>query len=150
MKSIVLDSTPLGLLTQRPNAKEADECRQWLAARVSEGARPVVPEIVDYELRRELIRARKLASIRRLDRLIAHPAVTFLPITSAAMRLAAELWAKARQKGTPTADVHALDIDVILAAQVLTADMRPDDFTVATSNVSHLSLFVPAAVWSKI
>ena len=150
MKFIVLDSSPLGLLTQRPHAAEADACRQWLSDKVATGIGVVVPEIVDYELRRELIRARKPASIRRLDQFIAHPAVTYLPITSAAMKHAAELRAKARQRGTPTADPQALDVDVILAAQVVSGGFDPVKFTVATSNVGHLSLFVPAAVWSSI
>jgi predicted nucleic acid-binding protein len=109
-----------------------------------------VPEIVDYELRRELLRSQKTASIARLDRFVAHPTVTFLPITSTAMKLAAQLWARARQQGVPTADPQALDVDVILAAQVLAAGIPPADFTVATSNVSHLSRFVPAGVWSAI
>jgi hypothetical protein len=63
----------------------------------------------------------------------------FLSITSPAMELAADLWAGARNRGKPTADVHALDIDVILAAQVLTAGYRAGGFVVATSNLSHLS-----------
>jgi predicted nucleic acid-binding protein len=148
MKFIVLDSTPLGLITQRPNAAEGDACRRWLTARIAEGIGVIVPEIVDYELRRELIRAGKSASVRRLDQFIARPAITYLPITSAAMKLAAELWAKARVQGVPTADPHALDVDVILSAQVLAAEIGQADFTVATANVSHLSLFVPARLWS--
>ena len=52
--------------------------------------------------------------------------------------------------GTPTADVHALDIDVILAAQVLSSGMDLSSTVVATSNVKHLSLFVPVAEWSSI
>jgi hypothetical protein len=50
MKFIVLDSTPLGLITQRPNATEGDACRRWLTSRIAEGIGIIVPEIVDYEL----------------------------------------------------------------------------------------------------
>ncbi len=107
----------------------------------------VVPEIVDYELRRELIRLRKRESIARLDEFIARPAVQYLPVTTAALRLAADLWASVRQKGMPTADPKALDVDVILAAQVLATGLQPSEFVVATSNPIHLSRFVPAELW---
>jgi hypothetical protein len=66
------------------------------------------------------------------------------------MDLAAELWAKARRQGKPTAHPHALDVDVILAAQVLAAGFDPADFVVATSNVSHISQFVPAQPWEAL
>ena len=66
------------------------------------------------------------------------------------MRLAAELWARARKRGRPTADVSALDVDVILAAQVLSAGYSPSEFVVATTNVSHISQFVPADNWQNI
>jgi hypothetical protein len=48
------------------------------------------------------------------------------------------------------ADPHALDIDVILAAQVLNAGLPISDFVVATSNVKHLSEFVPSKEWNGI
>jgi predicted nucleic acid-binding protein len=150
MKFIVLDSTPLGLLTQRPGALEADACRQWLATKISQGSRIIVPEIVDYELRRELIRSQKQSSLLRLDQFISHASVTFLPISTAAMKLAAQLWADARQRGVPTADPHALDADVILCAQILAAGFQTEDFIVATTNIGHISIFVPAKIWSSI
>jgi hypothetical protein len=150
IRYIVLDSTPLGLLAQRPGATEADACRQWLANQTAKGLRAVVPEIIDYEVRRELIRAGKSTSVTRLDRFLTSPPVDYVPITTGAMRLAADLWAKARRQGTPTSHPHALDVDVILSAQVLAAGMHPTDFIVATGNVAHLSRFVPAALWSNI
>jgi predicted nucleic acid-binding protein len=150
MKSIVLDSAPLGTLTHRFGIAEADACREWLAAKFRGNDQVIIPEIIDYELRRELIRLGKTASLRRLDRLITHPKVTFLPITSAALRLAAELWAQVRQVGRPTADVHALDVDVIMIAQVRSASGLSSDMTVATSNASHISLFLPAASWTNL
>ena len=60
---IVLDSSPLGLLFQKPRIREADECRAWLKEQVKKGARLLVPEIVRYELRRELL-ARSLTRAR--------------------------------------------------------------------------------------
>jgi predicted nucleic acid-binding protein len=113
---LVLDSAPLGLLTQRVGVPAADGCRAWLAGHADLGNRVIVPEIVEYELRRELLRADKTRSLTRLDRLIADPQISHLLLNTAALRLAAELWAQLRKAGVPTADPHALDIDVILAA----------------------------------
>ena len=59
MTVISLDSGPLSLLTQRRGPTEADACQKWLARHLGAGSRVVVPSIVDYELRRELMRAGK-------------------------------------------------------------------------------------------
>ena len=93
----------------------------------------MVPEVVDYELRRELLWARKTAGVSRLDSFNSASSDRYLPITSAAMRLAASLWADLRQRGLPTTDPRELDIDVILAAQVRESGVPPGDLVVATS-----------------
>jgi predicted nucleic acid-binding protein len=110
---------------------------------LAQGIVVVVLEIIDYEVRRELIRANRLASIRQLEELL--DLVIYLPITTEAMRRAAKLWAIVRQTGQPTADPHALDGDVILAAQTIEAFGNDPGVIVATSNVSHLSRFVRSA-----
>lgn len=150
MRLLVLDSTPLGLLVQRVGVQPADDCRQWLTGHLKAGARVIVPEIVDYELRRELLRLSKPASLRTLDAFVSTEPDRWLPLSSRAIQRAAELWADARRRGTPTADPHALDIDVSLAAQALSAGWPAGGFVVATSNVSHLFQFVPAAEWRSI
>lgn len=66
-----------------------------------------VPEIADYELRRELLRIKSSRSITRLDQLKVR--LNYAPITTEAMLNAAELWAAARHAGKPTADEKALD-----------------------------------------
>src|SRR6266849_6101063 len=114
--AVLLDSAPLGLLTAPPRRADAQACSRWLAGLIAAGVRIIVPEIADYELRRELLRARKMASVRRLDALAQ--ATEYLPITTAAMRRAAELWAQARQQGQPTAGdntINTIDADMILA-----------------------------------
>jgi predicted nucleic acid-binding protein len=58
---------------------------------------------------------------------------------------AAELWAQARSRGTPTADPKGIDADVILTAQALSVGA-----TVATENVGHLAQFVEARPWQEI
>jgi predicted nucleic acid-binding protein len=130
--------------------QKADLCQKWLALRADEGAEIVIPEIVDYELRRELIRADKKASIARLDALVHHQLLTFLPLNSQAMTLAAQLWADVRRQGKPTAPDDALDIDVILSAQALIHGGPARHLIVATGNVGHLSRFVPADMWQNI
>ena len=147
---VVLDSTPLGLIVQRRDRADAERCRQWAKRLVSGGVKLVVPEIVNYELRRELLRLNKMAALADLAAFNGAIPDRYLPLTTRAMDLAAELWAKIRRQGRPTADPHALDIDVILAAQVLDAGFDSSQFVVATSNVSHVSLMVPAEPWEKI
>jgi predicted nucleic acid-binding protein len=147
---IVLDSGPLGLVLQKPGIAVADRCRLWFKSHVNSGTRFFVPEIVDYELRRELLRLNRSESLRALDEFPLLPTNKLLVLTTDDLRLAAELWAKARQQGKPTADPHALDVDVILAAQTLRTNFGQSKPIVATSNVKHLSLFVAAAEWADI
>jgi predicted nucleic acid-binding protein len=105
-----------------------------------------VPEIADYEVRRELLRAEKVRGLARLDALAMR--LEYLPLTTAAIRQAALFWARARQQGQPTASDEALDGDMILAAQAMTLGIA--DVVIATTNVGHLSRFAPAALWQSI
>jgi hypothetical protein len=114
---------------------------------VGGGDRLVVPEIADYEVRRELIRAGRDLGVARLDALCR--GLGYAPITTEVMRDAAALWAEARNRGTPTAHHHALDGDVILAAQARALDDE-DEVVVATTNVSHLGRYVTARVWTEV
>ena len=134
---VVLDTGPVGMITN-PNASGANrECYQWMESLVSRGVQVWVPEIADYEVRRELLRANKTRGIARLD--LLKNSIGYLPLSTPIMLKAAELWAQARRSGMPTADPKALDCDVILAAQALVVQGL-----VATENVGHLSRFVEA------
>jgi hypothetical protein len=74
---VLLDAGPLGMIAHpRPNAAIADWLKELLAA----GVKVVVPEIADYEVRRELLRARRIKSVRRLDRL--KMTVGYLPLNT--------------------------------------------------------------------
>ena len=145
---IILDSRPLGLLSQRAGKTEADACRTWAADWQSRSVEILVPEIADYEVRRELIRAGKTEGIARLDAL--YPAIRYLPLTTSVMREAARLWALARNQRMQTSPPEALDGDMIVAAQAFSLGLTPAEFIVATSNPLHLSRFVPADVWENI
>jgi predicted nucleic acid-binding protein len=145
-RAVLLDSAPLGLLSAPPSRRDAQACSRWLAVLIAAGVRVIVPEITDYEVRRELLRAGKNASVRRLDALAQ--ATEYLPITTAAMRRAAELWAQARQQGRPTAGDNTIDADMILAARALT--LNAPAVVIATTNIGHLSHFVAAELWRNI
>lgn len=143
---VFLDASPLGLLSNPNHPPQVVACRQWATALQANGRRIIVPEITDFEVRRELLRAKKARSVSVLDALASK--FEYLPLTTAAIRLAAELWAQARQQGQQTAPNYSLDADVILAAQALTRGAA--QVVVATSNVGHLSRFVPAELWQNI
>ncbi|MEA2525462.1 MAG: hypothetical protein QOF73_2689 [Thermomicrobiales bacterium] len=64
---VVLDSGPLGLATNPRGTEAAARCNAWLEDLLVRGTRVVIPEIADDEVRRELLRANKLAGVRRLD-----------------------------------------------------------------------------------
>ena len=145
--TIFLDTTPLGLIA-KPPGPQASACLAWVSSCLAKGITVYAPEIADYEVRRELIRIGASASVTRLDNMKRQ--IDYLPLTTPMMQKAAELWAQARNAGVATADKHALDGDVILCAQELSLGLTPADFVVETSNVKHLSRFVPAEEWTAI
>lgn len=147
-RHIVFDSSPLSALCLPPKNPVLVAIMQWTKSCIAAGHRLYIPEVIDYELRRELLRSAKTGSIVRLDKLTT--TFRYLPITTTAMRQAADLWAQSRQTGVPTGDPKKLDIDVILAAQALTLSVPTSDIIVATSNVAHISRFVAADNWSNI
>jgi predicted nucleic acid-binding protein len=147
---VVLDAGPLGLASKPPGKPDADRCHAWVRALDASGVRVVVLEIADYEVRRELIRAGARAGVGRLD--LLESVLDYDPITTAAARRAAELWAAVRNAGVPTAHPHALDADCVLAAQALLLGGPGDVVVIATTNVRHVARFpgVDARPWETI
>lgn len=145
---VVLDAGPLGMITNPRSTPDNERCKDWLAARVQEGAEVVIPEIADYEIRRELLRAEKTEGLARLDAL--KRVLAYAPITTSAMLLAAEFWAAARKRGKTSAADDSLDADVILAAQAALLSRDGDEAIIATTNVRHLGLFTAAQNWHEI
>ena len=143
---VLLDTGPLGLASAPRRSRQSTACAEWLDSLLAQGTQVVLPEIADCEVRRELLRADKVKSIARLDALAR--LLEYVPITTALMRRAAQLWATARQQGKPTADEKPLDGDVILAAQA--ESLSTPDLVVATRNLRHTSQFVSAALWPDI
>lgn len=145
---ILLDSGPLGALANPRATPETLRSRRRLAELFRQGYRVLVPEIADYEVRREILRLGRGASLRRLDRLKAE--MGYLALTTEVMLQAAAFWADARRRGQPTAHPHALDGDVILAAQAHVLARDGHAVIVATTNVDHLARFVDARPWEAI
>ena len=139
-KAVILDAGPLARISHpRPNP----DVYTWLERLLVSGASVLIPEIADYEVRRELLRAGRTKGVARLDEL--KRLLIYVPLDTETMLRAAELWAEARRRGQPTADPRELDADVILAAQAERAAA-----VVATENVGHLSRFVEARNWKEI
>ena len=144
---VLLDSAPLGELV---NPRLSVTATEWAERIVRAGGHILVPAIVYYELRRELVRIASTRSVSRLDALAER--FEIIDVSVAVLKRASDLWARARTLGLPTAPDRALDVDVILAAsaEIVALDRPGDDVVVATSNVGHLARFVSASPWHEI
>ncbi|MBI4673928.1 MAG: PIN domain-containing protein [Chloroflexi bacterium] len=140
IKKFILDAGPLGRIAH-PQANA--EVTRKLKALLEQDATIIISEISDYEIRRSLLLEGLTQSVEKLDRL--QQVLSFLPLTSDAMRQAAEFWARIRRRHKRTADDKALDGDVILAAQAFLIDA-----TVITENAKHLDQFVPVVQWQEL
>ncbi len=140
---VLLDAGPLGMVSH-PRASVA--IVEWLARLVAAGIPVMIPEIADFEVRRELLRVGRRRGVERLDQL--RVGLEFVPITSDAMLRAAAFWADARRRGRATAGDQSLDADVILAGQAAT--LGRGQVVVASSNPRHIARFVPAQRWQDI
>lgn len=147
-RAVLLDTGVLSLVTHPGTQPEATACRSWMENLTTTDREVVIPEICDYELRRELLRADKAGSVRRLDALATE--IGYLPIDTPTMRVAAKLWSDLRRKGRPTASDERLDADVILGAQALEMERNGSRVVVATSNVRHLKRMCDARAWNDI
>jgi len=133
-RCIILDTGALGKIAHpRPNPEVAD----WLWKLVASGDLVIIPEIADYELRRNMLLGGMASSLNRLDEL--KDLLLYMPLTTRVMLKAAEFWAAARKQGKPRGAADALDGDAILAAQAYEAGA-----VIATENVSHFSWFAEA------
>jgi len=148
MTTVLLDTGVIGVACHPSRRVPFMAIWEWLEALRGAGHTVVIPEIADYELRRELLRLGRLAAVATLDQLGAD--FLYLPLSSSTMRSTASLWAQSRQRGQITAHDHALDGDVILAAQALALAKQGERCVVATTNVRHLTWFVDARTWDSI
>ena len=83
-RAVLLDSGPLGKIAH-PRADPTVVA--WLNNLLVSGIRLIIPEIADYEVRRELLRAGKQDSVNRLD--VLKNTLEYLPLTTDMMLQAA-------------------------------------------------------------
>ena len=146
---VLLDTGVLSLVTHPKGGEDARSCQDWMQHLLASGIEFAVPEICDYELRRELLRARKARSIRRLDALAK--TAKYLQLDTRTMRRAAERWSQLRRQGRTTAHDASIDGDVILGAQASVLQQSSGASPIiATTNVRHLVWLGDARDWRDI
>ena len=146
---VLLDETPLSLATH-PNSKKSKPILEWIEELINSNASVQVPEIADYELRRELIRSGKTRSIARLEQFELD--LGFVPLNTDAIRAACKFWADVRNIGQGGASDISLDGDALLAGQAFIEQQRlMSRVVIATNNLKHFKHFpVEAKKWQDV
>lgn len=155
---VILDSNILTLLVtpldeklseDEKLTKEIHQCTKWFERLLSKGARIIVSDICDYEVRRELIRINS-KSVQELDNL--RDLIEFKPVTFAVLEKAAELWAEARYLSQSNKIKENIDLDCILAAQwCLLKEQYPGrQVIIATKNIKDFQRVTDCDVWQNI
>ena len=113
-------------------------CGARLAELEMAGVSILIPAVIDYEVRRELVRSGRRPNFKSWRNCRTFP---ILPVSGAAWFRAAEFWALSRRMGLPTGSDAALDADAVLAGCAATVGRPGDEVVIASSNVRHLSRF---------
>lgn len=154
---VLIDTGVLGILINsepsKNNKSEVDSCNKWLDGLLAQKIQVAIPEIADYEQRRELIRRKNQKCLQRLRDIRLR--TSYFKIETEVMLKAAGIWAYARQQGQPTADNKALDGDAIIAAQAVIAKAAGIYIEIATTDVGDLNRllaphFIAAKRWKDI
>jgi predicted nucleic acid-binding protein len=147
---VLLDSGPLSLAVCRRGTKDVDGLRDRLAELEMAGVSVLIPAVIDYEVRRELVRVRATAKLKNLADMQRR--FLILPVSGAAWFRAAEFWALSRRMGVPTGPDAGLEADAILAGCAATVGRPGDEVLIASSNVRHWSRFpgIDAREWTSL
>jgi len=116
MLGILLDTGPLGILCNPHAGADTVACHRWTKEMARLGATIYIPEICDYELRRELLRTGLSRSVHRLNELRTE--YKYECITTELM-------------------LRAAQANILIDAGI--------NVVIATENATHLSRFAPAA-----
>lgn len=146
---VLLDTGPLGYIVHPNDTGDLGRCKQWLEQLQTANVMVKVPQIADYELRRELIRMPSPASIALLNKLIKATG-GLVRISIGTMQRAAQLWAQSRNVHRPNSGDEALDGDMILCAHALLLTEKRNVVEIATTNVKDLKDYTTAKLWSDI
>jgi hypothetical protein len=155
---VFLDTNILGLICNKNiSFDECQQCKKWFDTLFLRGVRIVTSDLCHYEVMRGLIgasiRSNEAApGIKSLELLKVDGFLEFLPVSTEALDLAANLWAKAFTSGQTTRDEKDIDIDIIISAQyqLLRDEFPGQQVIMATTNLKHLSIFCDAANWRDI
>ena len=149
-KVVLLDTSTLGMVSNPNDTPANRECREWALNLSQKGTCVCVPEISDYETRRELIRCNKGQGLAELDYVLS--LFRYEPLCTEAMRCAAQLWADAHLVfGRAVTENPKLDADIILCGQAKVIERNEQiKVVVATDNVRHFVAFVAADEWQNI
>jgi len=136
---VVLDTNVVGKLCHPTNPKNKAFVEAFLPIVESGNVEIYLPEIADYELRREMLRMLVKdkgwqVGLSRLDALKS--TLSFLTIDSEVFLQAAKNWADAKSTGKKTGPDEALDGDSILAAQAMSVGGK-----IVSENERHLAIF---------
>lgn len=133
---ILLDTEVLGKICHKNLERDLVKVLQYLE-REKIGLR--VPEICDYELRRNLLLENLAKSIRRLNKFRKTDRLFFFDTNT--MIIAAEIWSVIRKQGNPTENKDSLDGDVILAAQAYQLKAYYEEIIILTTNAKDIAKF---------
>lgn len=138
---VVLDSRPV---SQIVHPHSFPEITLWFNEILRTDRRVVLTEIVDYEVRRGLLRIPAPRQVTNLDDL--RDIVLYSPITTDIMRDAAAVWADARRRGRPFTADDRLDGDAILIAQSRALGDRRR-VVLVSENTNDFGHYVEASRW---
>ena len=137
---VFVDACTLGVLCNPGDTA----CKNWAINLRRRGKQVRIPEIADYEVRRDLLRANSTKGIEKLDEMLS--LYDLVPLCTESMQMAARFWADVRTVlGRGGCDDKRLDGDVILCAQaVVFARTEGTTVEIATDNVRHFQALVTA------
>ncbi len=128
MVTYLLDTNTIQCILEKSEDAHTTRIKQKLQAVLRQNAKILMSPVVFYELSRLLYQKQVKEKLDSLKNLAA--CFEWIDLQKTTWTLAAQFWAKCRQKGTPTGE--GLDADALIAAQA-----EEYNAVVVTDNVRH-------------